>query len=37
MSGRPFFDTNVLVYSEDLQHDQIIDGTLSIHNPFGPR
>jgi predicted nucleic acid-binding protein len=24
------------LYSEDLQHGQVIDGKLTIHNPFRP-
>jgi len=46
MSDRIFLDTNVLVYallendcsilySEDMQNGQIIEGKLKISNPFG--
>ena len=33
MSDRVFIDTNIL-FSEDMQHDQVIDSSLTIINPF---
>ena len=36
MKDRVFLDTNILIYiySEDLQHGQIIENKLKIINPF---
>ncbi|WP_272867989.1 hypothetical protein [Haliscomenobacter hydrossis] len=34
MSDKNFLDTNVLVYSGNLRHGQLIDGVLEIKNPF---
>ncbi|NLV67135.1 MAG: PIN domain-containing protein [Spirochaetes bacterium] len=36
MPDKVFLDTNIIIYyySEDMQHHQLIDGSLRIINPF---
>jgi len=34
MKDRCFIDTNIWVYTEDLQHNQTIDQKIKIINPF---
>ena len=34
MTEFDFFDTNIILYTEDLQNGQWIDEVLEIRNPF---